>query len=123
MERGPKAQCPSPMSVREMVQRIQGDLRQGALEPNQAREHLITLSALYGNCLQEIREADAVYAGVLLACLESSETANRATIRAETSPEHLRKQEARNTKELVLEMTRALKYYLRSQEEEMRLAR
>lgn len=106
-----------------MVRRIQAELRQGALEPDSAREHLITLSALYGNCLDEIREADAAYAEVLLANLESSEKANRAKIRAEISPEFRRKQEARDTKTLVEEMVRALKYYLRSQEEEMRLAR
>lgn len=106
-----------------MVGRIQRELRTGALEPDAAREYLITLSALLGNCLQEIREADAAYAEVLLAHLESSEKANRAKIRAETSPEFARKQEARDTRTLVEEMTRALKYYLRSQEEEMRLAR
>lgn len=117
------ASSDSTPTVRELVKRIQGDLRQGALEPDRARENLITLSALYGNCLEDIREADAAYATVLLGCLESSEKANRAKIRAETSPEHCRKQEARDTKELVLEMIGALKYLLRSLEEEMRLAR
>lgn len=119
---GVSSNPPTP-TVREMVTRIQGELRQGALEPDRARENLITLSALYGNCLQEIREADAAYAVVLLAHLDSSEKANRAKIRADTSPEHLRKQEARDIKELVLEMIRALKYLMRSLEEEMRLAK
>lgn len=105
-----------------MVARIQGDLRTGALEPDMAREHLIQLTALLGNCLQEIRDADAAYAHVLLAHLESSEKANRAKIKAETSPEYQRKQEARDTRTLVEEMARSLKYYLRSQEEEMRLS-
>ena len=114
---------PAEPSVRDRVKRIQVELRQGDLEPTQAREHLVTLSALYGNVLQEIREADAAYAYVLLAHLESSEKANRAKIRAETSPEYQRKQEDRDTRELVQEMTRSLKYYLRSQEEELRLAR
>ena len=114
---------PTSPSVRDMVRRIQGELRVGALEPDQAREHLIALTALLGNCLQEIREADADYAHVLLAHLESSEKANRAKIRAEISPEYQRKQEARDTRELVQEMARSLKYYLRSQEEELRLAR
>lgn len=116
-------ESPAPLTVREMVRKIQGELRQGGLEPDTAREHLITLTALMGNCLQEIREADAAYAIVLLAHLDSSEKANRAKIRAETSPEFQRKQEARDTKTLVEEMVRALKYYLRSLEEEMRLAR
>jgi len=34
----------------------------------------------------------------------------------------MRKREARDTKELALEMIRSLKYYLRAKEEELRLA-
>lgn len=109
--------------MRELVKRIQADVRSGELHPETARTHLLKLSALHGNVLEEIREADAEYAMVLLAHLESSEKANRAKIRAEISPEYRRKQEARDTRELVQEMVRSLKYYLRSQEEEMRLAR
>lgn len=106
-----------------MVARIQGELRKGGLEPDQAREYLITLSALYGNILDEIAAADEAYATVLLQHLDSNEAANRAKIRAEITPEFKRLREARNTEKLVEQMTRSLKYYLRSQEEEMRLAR
>lgn len=109
--------------MRERVRSIQAELAKGALEPDAAREHLIQLTALLGNCLQEIREADAAYAHVLLSHLDSSEKANRAKIRAETTHEYRRKQEARDTRTLVEEMARSLKYYLRSQEEEMRLSR
>ncbi len=80
------------------------------------------LSALLGNCNDEIRKADASYAEVLLRFLESEDAANRAKVRAECSPEFQRKREARDTKELVIEMVRSLKYLLRSVEEEMRLA-
>ena len=113
---------PEP-TVRGMVMQIQAEMRVGWLDPDQAREHLIRLTALYGNCLQEIREADASYAVVLLAHLDSSEKANRAKIRAETSEEYQRKREAQDTEKLVIESIRSLKYYLRSQEEEVRLAR
>jgi len=109
--------------VRERVRQIQAELLAGDLDPSTARAHLLTLSSLHGNCLEEIREADAVYAAVLLKHLEANEAANRAKIRAETTPEYQRKHEARDTRELVQEMTRSLKYFLRSQEEEMRLSR
>jgi hypothetical protein len=56
-------------------------------------------------------------------CMSSEDAANRAKIRAETSVEYLRKREARDTKELVVELVRSLKYFLRSKEEEMRLTR
>jgi hypothetical protein len=93
------------------------------LPPSRAAELLVRLSSLLGNCLQEIREADHEYSLVLLGHLEKDEAANRAKIRAETSEEFLRKREARDLKELVLEMSRSLKYLLRSHEEEMRLSR
>ena len=60
---------------------------------------------------------------VLLGYLDAEAKANRAKIRAETSPEYQRKREARDTKELVQELVRSLKYFLRSKEEEMRLSR
>jgi hypothetical protein len=75
------------------------------------------------NVATEIREADFEYAGMLLKYLGGEEAANRAKIRAETTLEYLRKREARDTKELVLELIRSLKYYLRTAEEEMRLSR
>ena len=80
-------------------------------------------TALMGNCQEEIRQAEYEYAVVILKYLEADEAANRAKIRAETSPEFLRKREARDMKELVTELARSLKYLLRSAEEEMRLSR
>ena len=110
-------------TVRGMVRQCQREILEPDLGPERAREILVMLTSLYGNTLDEIRDADAAYNAVLLQHLDSSEKANRAKIRAESTPEFQRRQEARDTKELVIEMTRSLKYYLRSQEEEMRLAR
>ena len=112
----------SPSSVREFVHVIQREIRDTDLLPDRASALLVQLSALLGNINAEIREADMDYAMRLLSCLNSDETANRAKIRAETSPEYMRKREARDTKELALEMIRSLKYYLRAKEEELRLA-
>ena len=112
-----------PATVRDLVAAIQRDVRETEdLTPQQAAHHLAHLTALLGNCAVEIREADLEYARVLLRCLESSEAANRAKIRAEITPEYQRKREARDTKELVIELIRSLKVILRAQEEEMRLA-
>jgi hypothetical protein len=111
------------MTVREMVHEIQTELRTTDVSPSRAAELLVKLTALLGNVLQEIREADQVYAVLLLEELEKDQAANRAKIRAETSTHYLRKREARDCKELVLEMARSLKYMLRSAEEEMRLTR
>ena len=112
------------MTVRERVKAIQAEARNaGDLQPDRAAELLMTLSALIGNVCDEIRAADAAYAIVLLACLDSEEKANRARIRAETSPEYQRKREARDTKELVVELARSLKYFLKCKSDEYAMSR
>ena len=111
------------MTIREMIRAIQVEVRDSELLPERAAELLVKLGSLVGNCLEEIREADQEYALVLLKYLESEDKANRAKIRAETSPEYQRKREARDTKELAVTLIGNLKYYLRSKEEEMRLTR
>jgi hypothetical protein len=111
------------MTVRDMIRAIQREIRDDAdLQPDRASELLNRLTALIGNCNDEIREADAVFAVVLLKHLESEEAANRAKIRAETTPEYQRKREAHHTKELAVELSRSLKYFLRSKAEEMRMS-
>jgi hypothetical protein len=102
---------------------MQREIRDTDLQPDRAAVLLTKLTALLGNCNDEIRLADHAYSVVLLRFLEADEAANRAKIRAETSTEYLRRQEARSTKELVVELVRSLKYLLKAQEEEMRLSR
>ena len=113
----------SDLTVRDRVKGIQKQLRDGALTPDLTREALVTLTALLGNVNDEQRAADHDYKRVLLAAYESEATANRAKIRAEISPEYLRAREAKDCRELVVEMIRSCKAYLRSLDEEMRLAR
>ncbi len=111
------------MTIRDIVRDIQREIGRPELPPDRAAELLLKLTAIVGNCNDEIREADHAYSLVLLQFLDADEAANRAKIRAETSLPFMRKREARDTKELVIEMARSLKYFLKSQEEEMRLAR
>ena len=110
------------MTVREMIHEIQVEVRDTDLLPDRAAELLNKLTALLGNINDEIREADHDYACLLLEHLETEAKANRAKIKAETSQFYMRKREARDVKELALEMIRSLKYYLRAKEEELRLA-
>lgn len=112
------------MTVRALVRSYQHEILQTPdLLPDRAAELLTKLAALLGNVLDEIREADAQYAAVLLGYLEMETKANRATIRAEISPEYQRKREARDTKELAVELARSLKYFLRAKADELQLAR
>lgn len=112
------------VSVRGLVREIQVEIRDATdLLPDRAAGLLTKLTALIGNCNDEIREADAAYAVVLLLCLEANEAANRARIRAETMPEYQRKREARDTKELAIELSRSLKYFLKAKSDELQLSR
>lgn len=110
-------------TVRHLVRGIQREVRTGDLLPERAAELLMQATALLGNVADEIREADMAYAHVLLRELETNAKANRARIRAECSTEFQRRQEARDVKELVVEICRSLKYFLRVKEEELRLTR
>lgn len=112
------------MTIRELIRQWQQEIRDTSdLLPSRAADLLTKLTALIGNCNDEIREADHAYAVVLLQYLDADEAANRAKIRAETSLPFVRKREARDTKELVIELVRSLKYFLKAKEEEMRLSR
>ena len=109
-------------TVRDLVRGFQREIAQTDLQPDRAAELLTKLTALIGNVNDEIREADAIYAQHLLQCLDTAEKANRAKIQAETSPEYDRKRQARDIKELVVEMSRSLKYFIKAKEDEMRLS-
>lgn len=111
-------------TVRDLVKSFQREIQQTAdLLPDRAAELLMQLTSLLGNCSDEIREANSEYAVTLLHFLDTEKKANRAKIRAEISPEFRRKQEARDTKDLVIELARSLKYFLRAKSEELQMSR
>lgn len=111
------------LTVRELVRSYQREVQNAQdLQPERAAELLMKLTALMGNCADEIREADSEYAITLMHCLDTEAKANRAKIRAEISPEYRRKQEARDTKDLVIEMSRSLKYFLRAKSDELHMS-
>ncbi len=112
------------MTVRELVRTYQREIQAADdLQPDRAADLLMRLTALIGNVSDEIRAADAEYAVTLLHWLDTESKANRAKIRAEISPEYRRRQEARDTKELVIELSRSLKYFLKTKQDEMQLSR
>ena len=111
------------MTVRERIKGIQVELRDTDVSPARSRDMLVELTALLGNCMEEMRKADVAYAHRLAEYLDGEQKANRARILAETSQEYDRKREAHDAHKLVLEMVRSLKAVLRSSEAEMHLAR
>ena len=111
-------------TIRDHVRSIQAEVAKAAdLLPDRAAELLMQATALMGNTNDEIREADSAYAAILLHELDTCEKANRARIKAETSTAYQRKREARDTRELLVELARSLKYFLRSKSDEYQMAR
>ena len=106
-----------------MVARIQAELRDGALTPDMARESLVTLTALLGNCSEAYRHAELAFKPVLLGFLNAHSKANRARIEAECSPAYATLREAQDTVKAVQQMIVTCRAYLRSLDEEMRLSR
>lgn len=108
-------------TVRDLVRDAAKAIRSGDLTPGRASDLLAELTSLLATVLEEIREADMAYAHVLLKCLDGEEAANRAKIRAQTTPEFSRAREARDTQTVLVELIRSLKVILKAQTEEMRL--
>ena len=113
----------SKMTIRELIKERQAEVGKSDLQPPRAAEILNELASLIGNCNDEIRIRDVEYNQILLRFLASEEKANWAKIKAETSAEYLAKREARDTKEVVIEMIRSLKFFLKAKEEEYRLSK
>lgn len=109
-------------SVRALVRQAQAEMR-GDLQPARARELLTMLTALIGVVNLASREADLEYNRVLLRHLDTEEKANRARIRAESTPEFMRSREAKDCKQEIIESMRSLKKAIDSLSDEMRLSR
>lgn len=111
------------MSVRDLIENIRREVRDTDLQPTRAAELLTKLTALMGNVLSEINDAEMAYNRVLLDLLDQEKKANRAKIRAATTPEYSRAKQAKDTQVVVVEMIRSLRQILRTQAEEMRMTR
>lgn len=109
------------MTIRDRIRVIQVALRDTAITADVARESDVLLTALLGNVNDELRAADVDYKRHLLACYGVEKTANRARLVAETGPQYERYLEAKQTRELVVEMIRSCRAFGRSLSEEMRL--
>lgn len=113
----------SQPTVRDMVGELRREVMAGELAPSRAAEIATQLSALLGNISQEIRESDMAFNAVYARCLDEEGKANRAKIRAELTPEYLRKREAHDLHMVTVEMVRSLRKMQDTFRDEMRLAR
>lgn len=109
-------------TIRDRITNYQNEILKGNLMPPRAAEMLTELSALIGNLNDRITETDMAYNQKLLECYNTQETVNRAKIIANTSQEYKDMRDARNTKELAIEIIRSLKYLLKSRQDEWQVS-
>ena len=107
-------------TLREMIEEIRVEAGTENLQPPRGADLLRTLTSLLGNLNARIRETDMAYKKKLLTCYAQEEKANRVKIIAETTQEYLDMREAKDLKELSVEIIRSLKYYLNCWSEELR---
>jgi hypothetical protein len=109
--------------IKARVRAIEEKLADGSLEPATAREFLMALTGLGGPVANELRRTEMTYNHVLLTMLGGEEAANRARIRAQCSPEYGVYREAKDLSEQIRQLIISCRGYLRSLDEEARLAR
>ena len=103
-----------------MIEEIRVEAGTENLQPPRGADLLRILTSLLGNLNARIRETDMAYKKKLLQCYAQEEKANRAKITAEVTQEYMDMREARDLKELAIEIIRSLKYFLRCWEEELK---
>lgn len=110
-------------TTRDLIEVMRREIRDTDLQPARASELLAKLTALVGNVLSEVRDAEMDFNKVLMGCLDSEGSGVRARIKAQTSPEHSRYREAKDAYTVVVELIRSLRQVLRTATEEMKLTR
>jgi hypothetical protein len=107
-------------TIREIIRDYQNEMLNNDLLPQRAVEILNSVSALYGNILDQIKDTEIVYNKILLKNYETEKTANRAKIKSEISPEYQNYREAINTEKLLKKMISSLNRCIDLKKEEMR---
>ncbi len=98
----------SDRTVRDIVRQAQRVLAHGTPELAVARDLYAELTALTGNCQDELRAADAEYDGQLFRDIEDCGAVAKGTIKSRLSPQWARKREAEDVLALNERMVKTL---------------
>ncbi len=106
------------MTIRELINQYQTEVKNGNLMPDRAAEIMTEVASILGNINDQITKCDMEYNQVLLNCLETEKSANKAKIKAGITNEYKAMRDARNTEKSATELIRSLKFYLKVRESE-----
>lgn len=110
-------------SIRGMITKLQEEVRDKDISMQRAGEIVYELTALLGNVNEELKSRQMIYNKCLARCMDESPSVARAKIVSETTPEYEELLAVKGTKELVIEMIRGLKYYIKSKLDEYKESR
>jgi len=88
------------------------------LYPQRASEIIVELSALIGNINDELLKRQMAFNEKKMFYLAKIKSVAKADVEAQCTEEYRQYQEAKGYRELITEMIRGLKYYLRAVEDE-----
>ena len=109
------------MTIRELITKYRNEVEKASeLQPQRAAEILLELSALKSNVLEEIRKRQSTYNQALVLSLDTEKTVARAKLMSENSQAYQDLKEAVDANEVLKEITRSLKYFLREKQVEYR---
>lgn len=111
------------MTVREMVQAFEREVRDPDIAPGRVNAIHVALSSLLGPINAEVRGAQLDYNRVLLKYRGECKSAADAKMQADVTEEYARLEEAKGTRDAVMEMIRSLRKASDSLRDEMRLQR
>jgi|SRR3990167_2336867 len=109
-------------TIRELIAQESAAIREvEKIGPHGMAEKLVALSSLLSSLGAEIALKRAKYHETRLNALNASKSAIEAKIRSEATPEFNEWQEREEQRKALLEVIRAIKYYLRISQDEMKL--
>lgn len=111
-------------SIRERVAELETQMANAAQTPDSTRSALVALTGLLGKAASHLRACELAYKRVLSQkAMAVDAAANRARIAAEATEEYASFREAKDVHESIKQMIVTCRAYLRSLDEELRLAR
>lgn len=111
------------LTIRERIHGINEELQRPGLTPDRVRAMLMEVTGLEGYCREQQLVWDQAYRRVLLKCLETENVAAKATVKAQATDDYQKACEVKAYGDMAESTKQSCKVYLRSLDEEMRLAR
>ena len=106
-------------TIREMIDDYRNKIKDATdLQGEEASRYIVELSSIMGNLNQHLLDTQMEYNKKKLELLGEIKSVAKATVSAETTEEYRAYQEAKGYKDVLVEMIRGLKLYVRAKGDE-----